>query len=406
MNLLGEIFRGLPMALEAVRANKLRSTLATLGIVIGVFTVTLMATAITGLQTAFKTSISAIGSDVLYIQRFAWGPSEDWWKVRARQRITLAEARRLEERATLAQAVSFESGSGGTVTYRDRSASGVIIMGNTASSAFVRGLLVKEGRFLSEAEVEGARPVCVIGNDLAERLFPNEDALGEWVKLNNNRYEVVGVLDKMGGFAFGNLDNQIAIPITRFATDLTREPDLSIAVKVGDDVPMEEAMEELRWVMRAVRKVPPGEDDDFAINDQQTILEAFGQVLAIAGSAGLFMTGLSLFVGGIGIMNVMFVSVTERTQEIGVRKALGAKRRAILTQFLLEAMAICVVGGLLALALAWPATKVMQNWLPATISLSIVILALSVSAVTGLIAGFLPANRASRLQPVDALRSD
>ena len=406
MRFFGELGEGLRIALEAAGANKLRSALATLGIVIGVFTVTLMATAIGGLTTAFTQSISAIGTDVLYIQRFTWGPSEDWWKIRARRPITMAQARRLANRATMAQNVSLETGTGATVRYRERSASGVYVIGNIAASARVRGLELAEGRFMSEAEVGGGRPVCVLGATVAESFFPQRGAVGKWIHIGNSRYQIIGVAAKVGNFAFADLDNQVTIPITRFASDFNPNPEVTIAVKVGDTNLLQEAEEELRWIMRTVRKVPIGEPDDFSINNQQSILEAFGQLTAIAGSAGLFITGLSLFVGGIGIMNVMFVSVTERTQEIGVRKALGAKYRVILAQFLLEAAMICVFGGLVALGLAWGATGIAQQWLPVRISPMIAALAISVSGVTGLVAGFLPAHRAARLQPVEALRSE
>lgn len=406
MKLWHEMAENLRIALESVRTNKLRSFLATLGIVIGVFTATLMATAITGLGKAFENSISAIGSDVIYIQRFSWGPSEKWWKVRARRPISLVQARRLAERVDLEGTVSYESGMGGTVKYLDRTASNVIVMGNVAASAEVRGLTVKEGRFLTEAEVDGERPVCVLGHDLAENLFPYESGVGEWVKVNDRRYQVVGTLDKMGELIFANLDYQVIIPVTRMIADFTREPDLTIAVKTGDAATLDEMQEELRWIMRTVRGVEPGEEDDFSVNNQNALLDIFGQFTAVIGTAGLSMTGLALLVGGIGIMNVMFVSVTERTREIGVRKALGAKRRAILSQFLMESAVICLLGGVIALVLAWPVTLVMQKWLPATISPTIAVIALSVSAVTGIIAGFLPAWRAARLNPVDALRSE
>lgn len=406
MKLWREITENFRIALESVRTNKLRSFLATLGIVIGVFTATLMATAITGLGKAFENSISAIGSDVIYIQRFSWGPSEKWWKVRARRPISLMQARRLAERADMAEAVSYESGMGGTVKYQDRTASNVYVMGNVAASVVVRGLTLKEGRFLTESEVDGERPVCVLGSDLAKSLFPYESGVGEWVKVNDRRYQVVGTLDKMGELIFANLDYQVIIPVTRMIADFTREPDLTVAVKTGDANSLDEMQEELRWIMRTVRGVEPGEEDDFSVNNQNALLDIFGQFTAVIGTAGLSMTGLALLVGGIGIMNVMFVSVTERTREIGVRKALGAKRRAILSQFLMESAVICLMGGIIALALAWPITLVMQKWLPASISPMIAVIALSVSAITGIVAGFLPAWRAARLNPVDALRSE
>lgn len=394
------------MALESVRANKLRSALATLGIVIGVFTVTLMATAIIGLRRSFESSIGAIGADVLYIQRFEWGPSLEWWKVRARRKVTLEQGRRLAERATLAQAVTYEVNFSGTVRFEDKTARGVFVSGTTELGAFVRGLVIRQGRFLTEREVIGARPVCILGNDLAEALFPMEDSLDKIIQLNGRRYQVIGVAAKMGQFLFGNLDNQIILPVTRVASDLLPDPEVSISVKIGDTAKLDEAREELRGLMRTIRKVPLGEADDFSINNQSSLLNAFGTFTRIIGSAGLFITGLSLFVGAIGIMNIMFVSVAERTREIGVRKALGARQRAILLQFLLEGAVICLLGGLVALALAWPATRLMQKWLPATLSPFIVMLALGVSGLTGMVAGFLPARRAAKLNPVDALRSE
>jgi putative ABC transport system permease protein len=189
-------------------------------------------------------------------------------------------------------------------------------------------------------------------------------------------------------------------------SDLVSRPDLMLMVKVGDETLMDEAEAEVRGILRKIRKVAPGAPDDFGINRQQILLDTFNRVGGSIALAGLFITGLSLFVGGIGVMNIMYVSVVERTREIGVRKAIGARRRTILIQFLLEAAAICLAGGLLALALAYPLTLWIGRVLPATLSWPVATLALSVSVVTGLVAGFLPARRAAAMNPVDALRSE
>ncbi|MDB2348156.1 ABC transporter permease, partial [Verrucomicrobiales bacterium] len=306
MRILHELGEGLRIALEAVRTHKLRSALATLGIVIGVFTVTLMATAIAGLNNAFTNSISAIGSDVLYIQRFSWGPSQEWWKIRARQPITMVQGKRLADRATMAEAVSMESRANETVKFQDRTASNVNVSGVLASTAQVHGVDLSEGRYLNEAESDGARPVCILGATLSENLFPYGGAVGEWIRIGNARYQVIGVSARVGSFAFGDLDNIVTVPLTRLASDFVSNPEVTLTVKVGTGVPMAEVQEELRWIMRSIRKVPLGEDDDFSINNQQSLLDTFGKFSAMAGSAGLFITGLSLFVGGIGIMNVMF----------------------------------------------------------------------------------------------------
>jgi putative ABC transport system permease protein len=406
MKLAGEMIESLRMALDAVRANKLRSALATLGIVIGVVTVTLMATAINGLNTAFRNSIAQLGTDVLFVQKFEWGPNQEWWRLRNRRDITLADARRAIREIDLAHAVSIEASRSATITYRDRTARSVWTVGNTEQSARVRGLVVKEGRFFSAADVAGARPVCVLGADVAASLFPNDVALGRRIRIQDVPFEVIGVIDRMGQFLFGNLDNQVIVPITKFVSDLGWNPDILIMVKVGDPDRLDDAEAELRGIMRKIRKVPPGEPDDFGINRQQILLDVFNTIGGAIAAGGLFITGLSLFVGGIGIMNIMFVSVTERTREIGILKALGAKRRNILAQFLFEAAAICLGGGLIALALAIPLTLLIGQWLPATLSLPVAALALGVSTLTGLIAGFLPAHRAARMNPVDALRNE
>lgn len=406
MRLWSEIGESVGIALDAIRANKLRSTLATLGIVIGVVTVTLMGTAITGLNNAFRNSISQLGTDVLFVQKFDWGPNTEWWKLRNRRDITLEEARRAAREISLAVGVSIEAQRNSTVSYRDRTARAVFTVGNTEESAYVRGLVVREGRFFTEGEVSGGRPVCVLGAEVASRLFPRGSALGEKVRIENRPYEVVGVIDKMGQFLFANLDNQIIVPITRFLSDLAWRPDVMLMVKVGDEKLLDDAEAQVRGILRKVRKVAPGAPDDFSINRQQILLDTFNRVGGTIAVAGLFITGLSLFVGGIGVMNIMYVSVVERTREIGIRKAIGARRRTILIQFLLEAATICLAGGVLALILAYPLTLLIGRALPATLSWPVAGLALAVSVMTGLVAGFLPAHRAARMNPVDALRAE
>jgi putative ABC transport system permease protein len=217
----------------------------------------------------------------------------------------------------------------------------------------------------------------------------------------------VGVLERQGSFlgAFG-LDNQIFVPVKLFMSSIQSFPYFEIQVKAASMAQMEETKEELRGLMRKIRRVPPGHPDNFSINQQEMFIQTFGRVSGTIAAAGLFITGLSLFVGGIGIMNIMFVSVAERTREIGVRKAIGAKRRAILMQFLSEAASICLLGGLVGLAIAWGLTFVISKFLPVTMSFKVVLLAILVSLLTGVVSGFLPAWRAARMNPVDALRNE
>jgi putative ABC transport system permease protein len=408
MTLAVEIKESVLIAWAALRANKLRAGLTTLGIVIGIVTVTLMGTAIAGLNAAFKKSIAGIGADVLFIQRFSWMTERrDWLATRNRREITLQNARDVERASTLAGVVSLETQGSGTVTFEKKKARGVWVVGNSENSALVRGLNLTSGRWLSASEVAGGRPVCVLGAYLAEQFFPQGGALGSRVKLNEGFYEVVGVIDKQGQFFTGfNFDNQIVIPITRFTTDFMRWPDITIQVKVRDVAQMADAREELRGIMRKLRRVPPENPDDFAINQQDALLEFFNKIGGTMAIVGLFITGLSLFVGGIGIMNIMFVSVAERTKEIGVRKAIGAKRRTILIQFLVEAASITLFAGLLGLAISWPLTLVIDHYLAASMPWWLASVALLVSVATGIVSGFLPAWRAARMDPVEALRAD
>lgn len=406
MNLTSELREGLKISWGAILANKLRSGLTTLGIVIGILTVSLMAMAIQGLNQAFLQSISALGSDVFYLEKYPWERVDEFWKIHNRRDFQLSYGPAIARESQHALAVSVEASWNRPVKYKERSAPSVWIVGNNEQSALVRGLTVRNGRFLSETDVAGARPVCVIGAEIAEKFFPDESPLGKRIKIYGNSYEVVGVLGKFGKFLFANMDAQIIVPITRFMSELSRHNYIFLMVKVRDPKLMEEAKEELRGIMRKLRRVPPGAEDDFAINQQEQLVGTFHRVGGIIATAGLFITGLSLFVGGIGIMNIMFVSVAERTKEIGVRKAIGAKRRTILIQFLIEAAVVCLFGGLLAVAIAWPVSLLLKKQVPTSLSPEVVGLALAVSVLTGIISGFMPAYRAARMNPVDALRSE
>ncbi|HOW65517.1 MAG TPA: ABC transporter permease [Candidatus Paceibacterota bacterium] len=385
----------------------MRSTLTTLGIVIGVVTVTLMATAIEGLNQAFLKSISSIGSDVVYIEKFAWFGDEEWWKVRNRRDILLEDARQLARLAVSSLAVSPVADTFRSVRYNNRSASGVQIVGCGSEMETVGNLTLTAGRFLFPEEVDGARPVCVLGADLAANFFPHEPAIGRKIRIQESAYEVVGVVAKLGSFlGVFNMDNRVMVPITRFISDISRWPNVTIAVKVRNLDQIGDAVEELRGVMRRIRRLPPDRPDDFAVNQQDAFIKMFNRLSTTIASVGLFITGLSLFVGGIGIMNIMFVSVAERTKEIGLRKALGARRRTILIQFLMEAASLCLFGGVLGLVLAFPLSLLMSHWLPSSMSWIIVTMSLTIALLTGLVAGFMPAYRAARLSPVEAMRNE
>jgi putative ABC transport system permease protein len=407
MTLPTEFRESAVIAWAAIRANKLRSGLTTLGIVIGIVTVTLMGTAINGITKAFRSSVSSLGADVLYVSRFPWLSFDDWRLYRNRREITLQQAREVQRQMTTARAVSPQVDDNGSVVYERRRAKNVWIVGNDEDGLLVRGLSIARGRWFSGPEMRSGRNVCVLGSFLADTFFPRESPLGKKIRVEGTAYEIIGVIESMGSFLGGwNQDNQVIIPITRWETDFRYRPDYQIAIKARSAADLEETREEARSILRRLRKVSPGAADDFAINQQDAFVQFFIAFGGTVGAIGLFVTGLSLFVGGIGIMNIMFVSVAERTKEIGVRKALGAKKRAILTQFLVEAAVITLGAGLLGLAIAWPATLAIDKYtsFAAEMSWWIVAVALIVSILTGVVAGFIPALRAARMNPVDALR--
>jgi putative ABC transport system permease protein len=238
-------------------------------------------------------------------------------------------------------------------------------------------------------------------------LFFNDSPLGQKILVDKREFEVVGVYAQQGGFdESGGADNSVLLPLPQFIATVWSNPDYQIQVKAASLDDLDNAKEEVRAVLRRHRHLAPNALDNFSINQQNQFLEMFHKIAGTIGGIGLFITGLSLFVGGIGIMNIMFVSVAERTREIGVRKAIGAKRRTILLQFITEAACICIIGGIIALLIAWPATLALKKIMPATMSPLVVGLALLVSAVTGILSGFFPAWRAARMNPVDALRNE
>lgn len=405
MNFISEITEGLGIAFYAIRANKMRSVLTTLGIIIGIVSVTLMATAIEGVDRKFEESTSAFGADVLYIQKFPWVGHGDWWTFRNRKDLTIDIADDIERQATLVDAVAPSVATVRPAQYGDRVMTNAFLTGTTYQYVNTSGTTMKDGRFFSQEESNGGRPVCVIGANIAENLFPTEDPIGKMIKVGGKPYRIQGVFEKQGGlFGIFTSDNRVFIPIKSFMSSFGSRRDVTIQVKASSMADIEDVKEELRGIVRKSRMLKPSQADDFNINQQELLTETFGAITAVIAAVGFFITGLSLFVGGIGIMNIMFVSVTERTKEIGIRKAIGAKRRTILLQFLIESSIICLFGGFLGLIVAYPLSLIANQILPTAMPLEVVIIAIIISLLVGVISGFLPAYRASRLNPVDALR--
>jgi putative ABC transport system permease protein len=405
MHFLTEVKEGLAISFRAIRANKMRSVLTTLGIVIGIVSVTLMATAIEGVNRAFERSAAAFGTDVLYVQKFPWVSNEDWATIRNRRNLEVPYAARVERQSNLCDAVAPVVATRRRLTYGNNSMEGALISGTTATYLSTAGVTLNDGRFFTAEESSGGRPVCAIGAVVAENLFPMEDPIGKTIRVSGFPYTVVGVFEKQGGlFGAFTSDNRVFVPLFSFQTHFGGRRDVTIQVRVADLKQMEDAKLELEGIMRTIRHIPPGKPNDFSINQQEILTQTFAPISLVIASIGLFITGLSLFVGGIGIMNIMFVSVTERTREIGIRKAIGAKKRTILLQFLTEAAALCLIGGIIGLAIAFPLSLIVNQVLPTAMPLSVVFISILISLAVGVVSGFLPAYRAARMDPVEALR--
>jgi putative ABC transport system permease protein len=411
--LLYELTESFRIAFAQIRANKLRSVLTALGVIIGIVAVTLMGTAIRGIDTGFTKSLAMLGDDVLYVQKWPWGGVEDWWNYANRPPIRPEDAdkiNRIIEQTpnSLLEVAVPVSARGNSVKAGENKVSGVFTIGTTADYGRLISADFSEGRLFNDTEAAGGRPVCVLGFDVAEALFQNRSSIDQTVMIGGHPFTVIGVVAKQGSFlGLFSFDNQAILPLEAFRKYFSVRRGAEIRVKITDKNRVADAREELIGAMRRVRAQLPGERDNFNINEQGAFKAQLDPIKQGIALAGLFITGLSLFVGAIGIMNITFVSVKERTKEIGTRKALGARRRTILLQFLIEAVSICLIGGFVGLGLTYGLVLAVGAAFPAIpveFSVSLVFISMAVSIFTGIISGFAPAWGASRLDPVVALR--
>jgi putative ABC transport system permease protein len=409
-----EVEEGTHIAAVQIAANRTRSILTALGVIIGIIAVTLMGTAIRGIDLGFNRSMSGFGDDVLYVEQYPWSSAADFWQFRNRPDIKLTVADRLnriiaEDPESLLQLAVAAPASIQTLFYGKRLVSNVYTTGTTYEYAYLAATNCDKGRFINEAESRGGRNVCVIGKDVAEGLFGGADSIDKIIKVRDQEYRIIGVFSRQGSFlGIFSWDSRVVIPLSSYVKYFkSNQENASIRVKVRDKTKMAEAKEELRGIVRRIRGLLPEQGDNFAINEQQSLRSSIEPVKTGLAIGGLFITGLALFVGAIGIMNVTFVSVRERTREIGTRKALGAPRRAILIQFLIEAIAICVGGGIVGLILAFAlfhGISIAVPGFPIQFSPFLVVAALFISVITGILSGFAPAWQAAHLSPAEALR--
>jgi putative ABC transport system permease protein len=410
--ILAEMKESFRMAMSALAAHKLRSALTLLGVLVGVFSIIVVMTAMRVMQADIEREISQLGSQTFVVRKWPgiyFGGPEGFEKYWRRKNITFLQGQRLQEKATLASSVGMETMFwGGQVETRyKKTAPNVQLLGESPGSFPARNWTLREGRVLMDADVENARDVCVLGNNLATNVFPFGSPIGDRLKINGINYTVIGVLEPKGGSMGGNQDNFAILPVTTGMNRFGRwNRSLNLLVQAADPKAYDDTVEQVRGVMRVLRKVPPGKEDDFEIFTNDSLIAQFNSFTMAVRMGVALVSSISLVAAGIGIMNIMLVSVTERTREIGIRRAIGAKKRNIMTQFIMEAVVLCEVGGAFGVVLGilgGNATAYFLKLAP-VIPFDWVVIGLFICSVVGIVFGTYPAFKAANLDPIESLR--
>jgi len=397
-------------ALQEIAVNKVRTFLSLSGITIGIFSVISVLSVFDSLETSIRSSLSELGNNVLFVQKWPWamGGNYPWWKYLNRPEPTYREMEEIQRRSNGAESVTFMFGVNRTVKHQNSSYEDVEILAISNDYDKVFTMEIRDGRYFTSIEAQSGRNVTIIGAKIAETLFPNQDPIGQSIKVFGNNALVIGVLAMQGEGSFGNsTDEQVYIPVN-FARNYVnmRNVGTTIMIKARPNISNQQLRDELTGIMRSLRKIKPGDENDFAINELSVInqgLQAFFSGLA---AIGWIIGAFSLLVGGFGIANIMFVSVRERTNIIGIQKAIGAKNYFILMQFLFEAVFLSLLGGIVGLILIFTGIQIFQDSMAFKLVLTQhnIIVGLFISTIIGLVSGFIPAWVASRLDPVEAIR--
>ena len=413
---MNSFFKNILIGLFSIRTNMTRVILTSTGLTIGIFTVSLVTASISSIDKEFAKSMDYYGNDKIYVGTWPWSFDFDWWKYRNRPRIEESSLEYINQYSEYVTDVSIKKNTWTRASFGNK-ASWVQLNGVYPSyQDMLSGTEIVNGRFFSQNEWELQRRVIIVGASVRDGFFEGKDPIGKKIRLNNVTFEIIGELKKqgMGMVPGGSLDSLVLMPSTTFERILTRWGFDELVLKTNpDNVPL--AKEEVGMIMRVARKIPPGDDDNFAVNSADAYQTQFNDMKNAIAGMGFLVTGISLVVSAIGIMNVMFVSVRERTREIGLRKAMGATNFNILTQFLSEAVAIAIIGGSVGILLirltvfgisSFPIASFNGSTLPVSFDIILVFYTFVVCVVIGVLAGMIPARTAANLNPIDALRDE
>jgi putative ABC transport system permease protein len=409
--LLGE---SIHFAINSLVANKLRTILSLLGITIGIFAIIIVFTVLDSLEQNLRKSVESLGDNVVFVQKTPWqfGPDYPWWKYEQRPAIEYPVLDKIIKNCNSAEAAAFVIYGSVTVKHASSSIENVTVVCGSHQYDKVKNFEIADGRYFTDIESSSGRPVAVVGDVLAKTLFPFQSPIGQIIKVKGAKVMIVGVFKKEGESILGNSsDTQILVPINyaRSIVDIHDEnldPQIMVRAKAG--LSNDDLISELTGLMRSIHKLNPRMEDDFALNQTSLISTQFDSLFGVIGIVGWVIGGFSILVGGFGIANIMFVSVKERTNIIGIQKSLGAKNYFILSQFLFEAVFLSLIGGVIGLLIVYLITLVAGDSIGMEIILSKsnVILGFTISILIGVVSGFVPAYGASQLDPVEAIRSN
>jgi putative ABC transport system permease protein len=398
------------LALETLNAHRLRSFLTLLGVVISTTTLIVVMSIVNGMNNYIADHIANLGANVFIVHQFQWAQGqEEWLKARRRN-----PPMRMEDYEFLKASVpdykmigaSAWMGNGPSVRYQGHSIDDTSFQGVTPGMINIGQAEVEEGRFISESDYDHSAPVCFIGQDLVTQFFPSVDPIGKEIMIGGSPFQVIGIAKKIGSTFGRSQDNFINVPLTTFAKNFMARPQLAISIQAWNSDQMMELEDEVRAVLRARRHLPYNDTDNFGINAADTIMSAWNQLTGTIFAATIGIVAVFMVVGGIVIMNIMLASVTERTHEIGIRKSLGARRRDILWQFVVESAVMAATGGVAGVLIAVGVSKIVDMYWPSTVPMSAIIVGLVLSTLVGLFFGIYPASQAARLDPIEALRTE